>query len=451
MVIVLTDTSEEGGESINDWLVNENLARQGKLVRTCDNFPYLHYARDNNIVIQSSVKIPDTRNEVGIETRYEKDQSISRGEGMSRLSNDYLRNENEISHNCEVSLSRRTDVQLLRDRNSLETKSSDKKLGLNNYSEIEIPKGPKGLNMLFEKLKTLNMSFYDVYTHEINGTFQDNTRQLNSNMKRDVEIMDNNKSYKNQSNIGFIVRDSDDEEANFGTFSVYSDRGLMQPIDCSIIKKDKISSKTTPVSIDGSDILIKEHKSDVAKDKAELYNQEKDELLAKLCFLNMTHKEKEYFLAEKNINYDVKDMSQTIIKLKNSIKMCNDKCTTIIITKKLLEELRDNVQFQNISSSETNVATINNMPFSTQTINKNTNIGEKINEARLDQEIGNKNSATHWRLISSKMKKKNNKENNQKKDQETYKNNSDNFSRSNTTKEFNSKYQRLLEQIKCNA
>jgi hypothetical protein len=457
MMVVLTDTSEPECVNINDWLINQNLARQGKLVRTCNNFPYLHYARRNNIVIQSSVKISDTRNEVGIETRYDKDQLISGGEGMFRLSNDYLRNENEILHNCKVSLSKRIDVQLLRDTNLLETKSLDKKLESNNYSEIDIPKGPKGLNILFEKLKTLNMSFYDsnldVCTHEINDTFQDDTRLdcalLDSNMKIDVN---NNKSYENPSNTCFIVRDSDDEEANFGTFkNMYGSHDLIQPIDWSIIKTDKISSpRTALISVNDSDILIKEHKSNVAKDKTELQNQEKDELLAKLCFLNMTHKEKEYFLTEKNINYDIKDVSQTIIKLRNRIKTCNDKCTTIVVRRKILEELCDNIQFQNTPNSETNVVTINNISFSTQTISKNTNMSKEINETKLNQEIENKNCATDWRLISSKMK--NDKENGKKESQKTYKNNLDNSSGSSIiNKGFNSRYQKLLEQIKCNA
>jgi len=455
-MVVLTDASEEESVNINDWLINQNLARQGKLVRTCDNFPYLHYARHNNIVIQSSAKISDMRNEVSIETRYEKDQLISCDGRVSRLSNDYSRNENEVSHDCEVSFSKQIDVQLLRDINALETKSSDKKLELNNYSEIDIPKGPKGLNILLEKLKTLNMSFCDsdlnVCTPEINDTFQDSTRLdcalLGSNMKIDIEIVDNNKSYESPSNTCFM-RD-DDEARNFETFkSIYSSHDLIQPIDWSMIKKDNISSsKTALMSINNSDILIKEHKNDVAKDKAELHNQEKDELLAKSYFLNMTHKEEEYFLAEENINYDIKDVSQTIIKLRNRIKTCNDKYMTIAVTRKVLEELHDNVQFQN-TSFETNIVTINNISFSTQTINKNTNISEEISKARLNQEIENKNSATDWRLISSKIK--NNKENSKKESQKTYKNNLNNSSGSNTiNKRFNNRYQKLLKQIKCN-
>ncbi|RLU21913.1 hypothetical protein DMN91_006292 [Ooceraea biroi] len=403
MMVILTDTSEEEHVNINDWLVNQNLARQGKLVRIRDNFPYSDYVGHDNIAIQSAEEIPDTRNKIGIETRdSETDQSVSRDEEVHSLSNDYPRNrEIDVKENVEISLSRQAIVQILRGMNSLETKSSDTKVERNNCTKTEKPRGPKGLLTLLEKLKTLNISSpesnSDLSTHEVNHAFQDNTRQLDSNVKIDVGILDSNKNFKDSLNVCFTVRDSDernsDGDTDFRFRSMYGGHDTMQPIDWSMIKGARVPSrKVAPTSANNMDILIKERTSDVAKDKVELQDRKKDELLAKSYFLNMTRKEEEYFLADGNINYDVRSVPQTVINTRNRMEMCNDKYMTMAVTKKVLETLRGDVHSRDPPSPEANIAMINNTNFSRdmgdmgdENRKNEKDIGKEVGEARLDQ------------------------------------------------------------------
>ncbi|XP_072765973.1 uncharacterized protein [Anoplolepis gracilipes] len=384
MMVILSDTSDEVDVHINEWLIKEKLARYGKMVRMYENFSYLHYSTCNNTQSPMStsiayIEISDTeRDTVNLdETRHDRNQSIACNKGMNTLfdvkKNDKInvKSENktvEVLRN--VSSSKKALLQKLRDINSLDARSSDFKSQSTNYSKNEKPSGPSRL-ALFQKLKTLNVTSNSNSSISEPNYFKDNVQQIDSDTKADLQNDNENKNCVNMDST-FSLRDSDNEENNekdFGTFrSLYGGRGLMKPFDWSIIKKnDTVSHETTVTSHNNLDNLIKEYKSNITEEKSESHkfnNKEKESLPANSYFLNITRKEEEYYLPEKNINYDFKNVSQSVARLRNKMEIHNDKYTTVIVPRNVLEILCDDIQSQNTLSSDTNTVKTNGVASS---------------------------------------------------------------------------------------
>lgn len=468
MMVVLSDTSEEEDVHINDWLIKEKLAQCGKMVCMCDSFLYFHYLTCNNISIQSPlstsvtyVKTFDIKNDiVNVDkARHDRNQSIPCNKRAHTLfdvkSENNVKSESktvEALHN--IPSSKKALLQKLRDINSLDAESSAAKSQSIDYSKNEKPSGPR---KLLEKLRALNVtsnSNLSISAPKPNHDFKDNVQQINSDMKTDSQ--DDNGNFKHCAlNMDFGLRDSDNEEnieKDFGTFrSLYGGHGLMEPFDWSLIKKnDHFLHQATVTSHNNLDILIKEYKNNVTEDESEshkLNNLKKESLPANPYFLNITRKEEEYYLPEQNINYDFKNVSQSVAKLRNRMEVYNDKYTTVVVTRDILE-MCNNIQSQNILNPDTNTVQTNGVASSikettqSKIINENGEAYETKTERKIEK---NRDFDADMKSISSNMI--NNKD--LRINKKTFECSTDSSSESNTiNKVCNPRYKKLLDEIR---
>lgn len=476
MMVILSDTSEEEDVHINDWLIKEKLARCGKMVRMCEHLPYLHYLACNNITMQSSTSVPIAYLELSDivsdrvsvdEARHDRDQSVPCSNEAHKLCND-VKSENiesktvETSHN--VPSNKKVLLQMLRNVNSADAlKSSDTKSQSTDCSKNEKLRGPKKLIKLLETLKTSNItsnSNASISAPKPNHDFKDNAQQIDSDMKTiqnngnvkhytlDMEFKDsdkdNNENVKNGEydgwNMSFVLRDSDNEENNekdFGTFrSLYGGHGLMEPFDWSLIKENGHSLPKTVVTSHNNLDIIEEYKNNITENESgshKLNNLENKSSSANPYFLNMTRKEEEYYLPEKNIDYDFKNVSQSVARLRNRMEVHNDKYTTVIMPGDILEKLCNNTQSQNpTSSSDTNTIKTNGVASKVSAQTEMINGNSEACETRTEQKI-EKN-----RDLDVNINNKN-----------TIECNTDKSPESKTTgKAYNSRYKALLDQMK---
>lgn len=467
MMVTLTDRSEEEHVNLNDWLVNQNLARQGKLVRIC-MCVYLNNITQDSTVAQSSCELTDTRNEIDVRTRYEEDQSVSCNEEMRRLSNsnhptsDSSDEDKNIEISHDIPFSRQTIAQILRDMNFLSSVQFDVKpdarLDSSDCAIIEQSKGSRGLVALFDKLKALNncsmaKTISDVAASEVvNGACQNDARRLDPKVEADRKILDSDKQFKSPFNMCFTVRESDDDEADFGTFrSFYGGHGLMQPVDWSMIEKEKAQKwdrRVVPTSINNLDDLIQEHvsKSNDAKDEtgSTCKRKEGDEMATKPYFLNMTRKLEECSLVEGNIDYDMKNVSQAVARLRKRMQTCNDDSKKMIVPIETMKTLFDDVQSQD-TNSEMNVDGMSSSRKKNQDKKNEEDGSEEARGANREKEKRNFNA--EQRLMSSKTdKKKKSKQRQEASSDDSFESNTTNM----TSKVANAKH-KLLEHIKLGA
>ncbi|EFN69730.1 Tudor domain-containing protein 5 [Camponotus floridanus] len=372
MMVILTDTSEEEDVHINDWLINEKLARCGKMVRMCDNFSYLHYTTCNNINVPSPTSVPiahDKMSESDIESDIEnvdetrQDQSIPCKKTHTLFN---VKSENNVTNeNKTFESNLKALLQKLRDNNSLNAESSDTKSQSTNSSTNERPNGP-GEFAPFEKLRTLNVtsnSNPSISTSKSNHDFKDDIRQIDSDMKANSH--DDNEKHC-ALNVDFTLRDSDNEDNNekdFGTFrSLYGGHGMMEPFDWKVIQeKNELLRETNAASHNNLNALIKEYKNNVTEDESEshdLNNLEKKSPLNPY-FFNLTRREEEYYLPERNFNYGFKNVSQSVARLRSRMEIQNDQYTTVLVPRRILDILCGNYDDTQVQSEDTSNSAIN--------------------------------------------------------------------------------------------
>lgn len=427
MMVILSDTSEEEDVHINDWLLNEKLAQCGKMVCMCDSFLYFHYLTCNNINIQSPtststtyVKMFDIKNDIENvdKARHDRNQSIQSCNKKAHTLFDVKSENNaksetktvEALHN--IPSNKKALVQKLQDNHSADAESSTTKSQSIDYSKKEKPSSHRKLLEKLragklEKLNATSNSNLSISASKLNH--KDNVQQIDSDMKIDLQD-DNGKDCA--LNMDFRLRDSDNEENNekdFGTFrSLYGGHGLMEPFDWSLIKKNNhFLHQATITSHNNLDSLIKEYKSNETENESEshkLNNLEKESLPANPYFLNITRKEEEYYLPEQNINYDFKNVSQSVAKLRNRMEVYNDKYTTVVVTRDILE-MCNNTQFQNTLSPDMNTVKTNGVASSiNETIQSEINENDEEYETRVKQKIGkNRDFDADMKSISSNM------------------------------------------------
>lgn len=412
MLIILADTTGETDVHINDWMENQNLAIYKEMVcievrmLTHTNFFFLHYKNCKDIAKSSTlVKKHKTENIANIDkVKYDENRSIS----------------------CDTKVHGLSEENKMVEKNMQEIQSSPDADLSKNISVKKRSKGPRELVMLLEKLKELAVktSTENISCSEIDRDFKNNAEQSSSSVEINVkqEVNDSNSerdSIREYSNMEFSPKDSDDEESNqknyFGTFrSLLGGNGSMKPFDWSKIKE---TDSPDPTATDMSHKNLnrdKKRASNEIKDKLELQNQENKPAPRK-CFLNAVYNsiknnEDEYWLPRGNIDYEDRNMSQSVAKLRTRMEMDNDKCTMVTIKKKRLEALCEGRQSRYISKSNTNNITVtesDGTDFSKDLVpkkafnkdNKNTN---SITEIYVNQKIDrNVASNNEYKLVSS--------------------------------------------------
>lgn len=370
MMIILTDTSEENDVHINDWLVQENLARRGKMVRmlTRCNFPFQHQMRCNNIALSESV---EAENVVAVDVddaRYDRNRSISScDEKTSKLSNAESNNKENVEVLRNVLHRRKAIAQTVRN-----VKSTESSVNANSRSTDCLankkPRAPKELTMLLARLKASNVTLSGIGATVSSEADRENAGGNAQSIDLDARInatqSRNPRNYADyncleSTTMEFILRDSDNEECNesdFGMFkSMYGGHGMMEPFDWTIIRD--FHAGTLPNTSDSSKMCESNNEEKKKFVKFDEFFHDKKELAIKQCFLNVTRKEDEYFLADSNIDYDVRNVSQSVTKLKNRLEICNDKDTMIVVKKDILEMLRSGVlqSLDKLNSDATNV------------------------------------------------------------------------------------------------
>jgi len=469
-MVILSDTSEEEDVHINDWLISEKLARCGKMVRMCDNFPYLHYMTCNNIRMPSLTSMPiahDKMSESDIEsdienvdeTRHDNDQSIPCNKETHTLFN--VKSENNVTNeNKTVESNKKVFLQKLRDNNSLNGESSDTKSQSTDSSKNEKPRGSRKFATFLEKLNVTSNSNPSISTSKSNHDFKDDIRQIDSDMKANSH--DDNEKHC-ASNMNFALRDSDNEDNNekdFGTFrSLYGGHGLMEPFDWKVIQENNdLLRETNATSHNNLDTLIKEYKNNVTEDESEshdLNNLEKKSLPINPYFFNLTRKQEEYYLPEKNINYGFKNVSQSVARLRNRMEVQNDKYTTVVVPRNILEILCDNysntqAQSQDTLSSDINTVKTNGvaspvkMTAQSKTINENNEAyGTRTEMENRDFDTDDmKSNASN--MINNKDKNETTRINNKK----MFECNTDSSSECSTSGKVNPRYKMLLDQMR---
>ncbi|XP_029160285.1 uncharacterized protein LOC114932280 [Nylanderia fulva] len=415
-----------------------------------------------------NLKISDIQsNKVNVdETRHDRNQSVPCSKGAHKLLD--VKSENIESKTVEVSRNIPSNKKILLHmlRNSSVNlpiaESSDVTSQPTDCSRNEQPRRYKSLAKLLEKLKTSNISSNftsSTSAPKPNHDFKDNAQQVDSDMKTiqnngsmkhntlNMDFRDSDKDNRNVKNgalamdfagndngkfkissldtdfanednrsvtngvlnMNFALRDSDNEENNkkdFGTFrSLYGGHGLMEPFDWSIIKENGHSTSKTIVT-SHNNLDIEEHKSNTTEDESKSHklNHLEKPASATPYFLNITRKEEEYYLPEKNIDYHFKNVSQSMARLRNRMEVYNDKYTAVVVPGDILETLCNNTQSQNTQSPDTSIIKTNGVTSSkgsdqTEMINGNgetceTRTEQKIEENRdLDANTNNNNIA----------------------------------------------------------
>ncbi|XP_011879961.1 PREDICTED: uncharacterized protein LOC105568703 [Vollenhovia emeryi] len=419
MMVILTDTTEDEDVIINNWLVKQRLAQVGQMVRINE----IYFMTPDNIKPSTSKRIihkEDIRMINSENYPRHKYQSISCNDRTPRLSDvkseDIERNTVKSLHN--VPTSKKALLQMLCSRSpdakSLDAKSSDAKSLDAKISDAKSPDteaaGSKsqlrnyrkeGLRtsrkLLLEKLQTLNprAKNFNLSTSTSDTNSDNEGARINANGK----INSQNNSEDCGWHMNFDPRDSDNENDtnDFGTFrSLYGGRGLMEPVDWSAIRNEKIlPHKTTASELNENlDTSITSCESNV-EDKSELHNER--ELPGKQYFLNITSKQKEIFLPENNIDHDIENTSDFIEALKESRQQPDHIVTVMIAPNNTLKELHNGTQLENASNSNTNLVKSN--VASSKEIDQKVNRNGKMCETRPEQKIENTNFNTDSKSV----------------------------------------------------
>lgn len=341
MLINLTDNSEAKEVCINNWLVDENLARYGKMVRTNRNFPFVKFY---NIVSTGSfenkgaVSAVDTRKSTD-KVRYSS-PLVSSEVSPNAMNENFLKNIkmlNKVSkEKADINNSKQKDARNF-NRFAVLTDLIKARCAKSN---ADISKSNIGLDA------TVKVELYNV---EHDGKHS------------------GHKQMKQKWNIDFKERDSDDEmncnEKDFGTFhSMYGGHGDMIPFDWSAIKQIHSSNVSLLHSSNPSKANTSVNKEmetlrspseiqryrkihDFIKDLKDLKN-------IKPCVLNLAGEEKEYFLIACNIDRYNEDISQSVAKLRHRLSVQDDNSTEMIVPKNIYEKLRTYASVSRISSCD---------------------------------------------------------------------------------------------------
>ncbi|KAG5329365.1 TDRD5 protein, partial [Acromyrmex heyeri] len=465
MLVVLTDTSEEEDVCINNWLVKEKLAQFGKTVRINDIKNFMMFNFDSAPSMRTFV----TRPKASVnKPRHCRDQSILHDERTHVLPNvkseDIERKTVKSSHNlpdCKKKVlqlfNKSPDAKSLHVKSpsvkSMPTKSLDAKspntlLDANSsesldaklqssnssYSQNGRSKTPKEFKEVISVFKKLEKS-------KLKGISSSNSNfssisEANMDIENNVRQIDSSKKKESQYSIedclmNFSLRNSDDEneQNDFGTFrSLYGGHGSMEPIDWSVIREENNLAHRTVTP-------MRECNSDV-EDKSGSY--QRNELSGKQYFLDLTSLEKENFLPDDNIDYDV--TSDFLDSLKGNT--VSNHTVTVMFTPNVKLKTLHNSRSEDTNAS-INIIELNDVASSKEMDQKVDRNGKVCNgKIRADQKIKDGDSNIVSESVS--LHTSNNKDNINKEMSECSSNNS---VQSNTNNKAYS-FKMLLEKLK---
>lgn len=243
MMIVLSDTSEEEDVHINDWLVQENLARSGKMVRTNENFPFEHYYMRHIANASETVKTV-VRTDTNKMIRSRNQIASSHNKNMYRPSNAKIseRFMERDSISRKVS-SRQVDTNIR--ENNARIPSDTVSRSRHNPASGNKPKEFGNLAKLVEliKAKHVKLSSPNVFKFDAN---EDDIRQVDSDAKVETEPRCNDRlsnNYEPQRNNGSRYDDApqcndkpqynDEPQCNYESWQNYKPRhnDALQRID----------------------------------------------------------------------------------------------------------------------------------------------------------------------------------------------------------------------------
>lgn len=430
MLIILTDTSEEEDVHINDWLVQENLARCGKMVRTIRNFSfeyyYIRYIANASETVETVEKIGRDK------LKHDGNQLLpTYGKKMHRLSDVMSKRFAEnVRTLCKVP-DRKIDINIS-ERNNAEISSDATSQSRDNWKSENKPKGFVNLAKLAEIIKAKRAeSGSDISKSHMN---EDNIR-LHSNMRVETEPRCNDKPRHNNKlqrndeprcndklsrkdepscndeprrnddfnyeqmkktlNRHFYQRDSDDDtsmnENDFGTFhSTYGGHGDMTPFDWSLIRQmDSSSVSSSHVNSITTNTGVNRTRQTMAlSQQVRRYHEVFDrvEKVTKPYILDLARTETEYFLTSGNIDHDDEDVLQSVERLERKLERQDNNSTEMIIPKGILVKLRMYAQSKKSSSCEAMVSSSDELK--TDEFDKGEN--DKTRETRIDQEMENR-------------------------------------------------------------
>ncbi|KYN09547.1 Tudor domain-containing protein 5 [Trachymyrmex cornetzi] len=480
MMVILTDTSEEEDVCINNWLVKEKLAQFGKTVRMNDIKNFLMFDFDSAPSMRTFViRREDSVNK----PRHCRDQSILHDERTHVLSSvkseDIERKIVKSSHNlpeCKKKVlqlfNKSPDAKSLHvkspsvkstptksldakspntslDANSSDTKSLDANLQSSNssYSQNGRSKTPKEFKEVISVFKKLEKSKLNGISSSNSNTSISEANTNNENNQVDLSKKKESRYSIEDGLINFSLRNSDDEndQNDFGTFrSLYGGHGLMEPIDWSVIREENnLTHRTvTPMRECKSDVEDKSgshnQRNELQRNELQRNELQRNELSGKQYFLDLTSLEKENFLPEDNIDYDV--ASDFLDMLKDNT--VSNHTVTVMFTPNVKLKTLHNSRSEDTNSS-INIIELNDMASSKEMDQKVDRNGKVCNgKVRADQKIRDRDSNIVSESVSSHTS--NNKDNIDREMSECSSNNSVQSNTNNKAYPFKT----LLEKLK---
>lgn len=378
MLIILTDTSEEEDVRINDWLVQENLARKGKVVRTNRNFPFIEYyerylanANARTVENENAITISDARK---CNDKAKRDNLLMPLHVSSNIMNEhFLKNVKALN------------------------KTPEKKSDINN-SEQKNPRKPNRLATLVNLVKARRdkLSNTSISKSNVNSDMK-----VNLKTKVEVELWDNDEHCKHEQitkkhNVN-LEENSNNEtnhnEKNFGTFrSRYDRHGDMTPFDCSMIRRtdspNVSSSHISNSNLNKASTNVNREKGILTSPQRiqrhhEVHNRINE--LTKSCILGVAGKEKEYFLATNNVNHDNEDVSQSVARLRHSLLIQDDNSREVAVPMEIYEKLRMHACVTRTSSCEA----LSSSSIDTNITEFQANRSNKTRENKIKQQMEN--------------------------------------------------------------
>ncbi|EFN81393.1 Tudor domain-containing protein 5 [Harpegnathos saltator] len=341
MLVVLTDTSEEEDVHINDWLVRENLARCGKMVRTNKNFAFVEYY---------ICHIANTSNSVKKESVVVRTNKAKRNEKQHKLNNimseTFVKNVRALckvpDRNVDINVNRQKNMAGLTD-SSLDILSRSR----DDSTDKNRPRRSNRLAALVEVVKAKRGK--PKMNEEMSQTNPDaKVEELQSNNVFDKYL--NHEQLKKVLNRDFDERNSDNEtninEKDFGTFhSMYGGYGDMIPFDWSLVRQTDSPATSSSCNLKNSSktntCLNKMKKIELLPvNRHDHKAHDRMKKITKSYLLDIAHMEKEYFLADCNIDRDNEDVSQSVARLGRKLKTQDDNCTEIAMSRKIYDKLR---------------------------------------------------------------------------------------------------------------
>ncbi|KAK2584648.1 hypothetical protein KPH14_006995 [Odynerus spinipes] len=333
MLVTLTDTMEEEDVHINDWLVQQNLALHGKMVRIRPrNFPYYYYLECQKYHKTNSEDLSSSK--TGI-IKTDKRSILSKYLTKKSTPSDSHKSSNHVS-----SASVNSDSQ-----NNFSSNDSKKDIELPQQSKSESiqsnnSKGPKELIRLFEKLASISkLSSTNYKTKSDNAQLHSDTKLMNEEkdeFKKELEKIDN---------------------SNNAISSMKSDNPLpiISPNSCYVETQPQ-KQETCSMKLDNIDYI---EKKDINMCTQQKEQKQKNIPLPNTCFtnaVNLSTDSKSYYpyydtLPDDNITTDnINDTSKIITTRKNKINLKNIK---IGVPEEILSVLKSStLETVNDSSSQ---------------------------------------------------------------------------------------------------